>query len=401
MDALDQANVSGETLRTWLANSFLPFWAEHSFDARCGGFHDRLSLDFGVMPVGYKRLRVQARQIFVFSHAYQLGLFPAGRDLAERGVAFCLEHGWAENEGGWVFKVSLDGQSVVDGTRDLYCQAFMIFALASYYEATGDASVLEWIERTVIFIEEYMRDYVHGGYQNVFPVVAHDLQSFPRLQNPHMHLTEALLVAARATGKSEYLDRAGELVELFFAKFLKTEYGLCGVVEYFDETLCPLDGKAGERCEPGHLFEWIWIVQLYRSLTGKEGLTPELQRVLDEGLLRGLDDRPDYLAACFDEVSLTGAVLSQKKRLWPQTEMLKVLCAAYEGTHGGAKADYRVRAHRQLSIMMGAYQEGLTAPVFHEHLDERGQVLTDYYPVSSLYHLFLSFSEYLRVFAKD
>ncbi|MBV1887011.1 MAG: AGE family epimerase/isomerase [Parvibaculaceae bacterium] len=401
MIALDQTNLSEDALRTWLSQSFLPFWAEHSFDVSCGGFHDRLNLDFDVMPVGYKRLRVQARQIFVFSHAHQLGLFPSGLELAQRGVAFCLEHGWASDKGGWVFKVSPDGRQVIDGTRDLYCQAFMIFALASYYEASGDEAVLEWIERTVVFIEEYMQDYVHGGYQNLFPVVADDPQSFPRLQNPHMHLTEALLVAARATGKPAYLDRAGELVELFFTKFLKVDKGACGVVEYFDKTLSPLKGEAGVRSEPGHLFEWVWIVQLYRKLTGEEEFASALQQVLDEGLLRGMDDRPDYLAASFDEVSLMGEVLKSAKRLWPQTEALKSLCAAVEGTKGAQKADYRVRAQRQLGMMIGAYRKGLTAPVFHEHLDEQGKVLTNYYPVSSLYHLFLSFSEYLRVIPED
>jgi len=401
MDALDQTSWRGDTLRPWLAESFLPFWAEHSFDDPNGGFHDRLSLDFEVMPVGYKRLRVQARQIFVFSKAYQLGLFPQGRDLAQQGVAFCLEHGWARNEGGWVFKVSRDGQRVVDGTRDLYCQAFMIFALSSYYEATADEAVLEWIDRTVNFVEEYMRDYVHGGYQNVFPGAAQGSQSFPRLQNPHMHLTEAMLVAARATGRSDYLTRAGELVELFFAKFLQTEQGLCGVVEYFDETLKPLASAEGARSEPGHLFEWVWIVQLYRKLTGEEGLSSKLRDVLNEGLVRGIDDRPGYVTACFDEVALSGEVLKREKRLWPQTETLKALCAGFEATQGAEKAEYGARAQRQLSMMMKVYRVGLTTPAFHEHLDEHGKVLTDYYPISSLYHLFLSFSEYLRVFPEE
>lgn len=401
MDALDQTRWSGETLRPWLTGSFLPFWAEHSFDASNGGFHDRLSLDFEVMPVGYKRLRVQARQIFVFSKAYQLGLFPHGRELAQQGVAFCLEHGWAADEGGWVFKVSPDGQRVVDGTRDLYCQAFMIFALSSYYEATADAAVLEWIERTVNFVEEHMRDYVHGGYQNVFPVVAQGPLSFPRLQNPHMHLTEAMLVAARATGRSDYLDRAGELVELFFAKFLQTDQGLCGVVEYFDETLKPLVGDEGARSEPGHLFEWVWIVQLYRKMRGELELSPELRAVLNEGFVRGVDDRPGYVTACFDEVALSGEVLRREKRLWPQTEALKAWCVGFEGTQGAEKAEYGARAQLQLNMMMEVYRVGLTAPAFHEHLDEKGNVLTDYYPVSSLYHLFLSFSEYLRVFPEE
>lgn len=401
MVALDQSHLTGEALRTWLAQSFLPFWAEHSFDASCGGFHDRLTLDFEVMPVGYKRLRVQARQIFVFSHAYKLGLYPEGLELAQRGVAFCLAHGWAADEGGWVFKVSPDGRTVVEGTRDLYCQAFMIFALASYYEASGDQAVLEWIERTVTFVEKHMQDAVHGGYQNVFPVVAGGAQSFPRLQNPHMHLTEALLVAARATGRSDYLRKAGALVDLFFAKFLKTDDGLCGVVEYFDEALMPLAGEAGARSEPGHLFEWIWIVQLYQKLMGKPGLSFELQQVLDEGLGRGLDQRPGTVAACFDEVSLSGEVLKSNKRLWPQTEALKSLCAGYEGTQGTVKAEYGARAQGQVAMMMEVYRAGLDVPAFHEHLDAQGRVLTNYYPISSLYHLFLCFSEYLRVFSQD
>ena len=79
---------------------------------------------------------MQARLTYVFSHAYLLSGDPAFREAARHGLAFLMRAARAP-DGGWFRAVSVDG-ATLDNTRDAYDHAFVLFALAWYYRATGD-----------------------------------------------------------------------------------------------------------------------------------------------------------------------------------------------------------------------------------------------------------------------
>jgi mannose/cellobiose epimerase-like protein (N-acyl-D-glucosamine 2-epimerase family) len=85
-------------VRQWMFEKALPFWGSIGRDGD-NGFAEQLSLDGAPTTVSYKRLRVQARQIYVYSHASTLGYGP-GLAAAENSWAFITRHGWLEN-GGW------------------------------------------------------------------------------------------------------------------------------------------------------------------------------------------------------------------------------------------------------------------------------------------------------------
>src|SRR5206468_2252430 len=84
---------------------------------------------------------VQARLTYVFSHAYLLSHDPAYREAARHGLAFLMRASRAP-DGGWFRAVSVDG-ATLDNTRDAYDHAFVLFALAWYFRATGDASAIQ------------------------------------------------------------------------------------------------------------------------------------------------------------------------------------------------------------------------------------------------------------------
>ena len=62
-----------ETIRSWMFDQALPFWAAHGLDADNGGYVEQLTLDGADAGVAFKRTRVAARQIYVFSHAAVMG----------------------------------------------------------------------------------------------------------------------------------------------------------------------------------------------------------------------------------------------------------------------------------------------------------------------------------------
>src|SRR3546814_18808673 len=85
-------------LRSGLGNILLPFWAGTGFDAAHGTFVEKFEADGRPSREDYTRVRVQARQVFVFAHASRVGLSDDGLQLAQSAFAFLEEHAWRSEE---------------------------------------------------------------------------------------------------------------------------------------------------------------------------------------------------------------------------------------------------------------------------------------------------------------
>ena len=243
-DPLDKA------VRHWMFEEALPFWAEHGVDRAFGGYVEQLTLDGLDAAVDFKRTRVICRQIYVFSHAALLG-YGSGAELARHGYLYLTEKAWLGPDRGWARLLDRHGR-MKDATPDLYDLAFVLFALGWYFRLTGDSEAKAWAMRTLDFIETRMRHPGQRGYLTALPASGH------RKQNPHMHLLEAALANLEACGDERFLALADEMVGLFCDHFYDGVSGTLG--EYFDESWRRAPGEAGRAVEPGHHFEWAWLL---------------------------------------------------------------------------------------------------------------------------------------------
>src|SRR3546814_583755 len=114
-------------LRSWLGNILLPFWAGTGFDAAHGTFVEKFEADGRPSREDYTRVRVQARQVFVFAHASRVGLSDDGLQLAQSAFAFLEEHAWDRAHGGWFHRLRLDGLPLERPTA-CYAHAFGLLA---------------------------------------------------------------------------------------------------------------------------------------------------------------------------------------------------------------------------------------------------------------------------------
>ncbi|HEX5264639.1 MAG TPA: AGE family epimerase/isomerase, partial [Phenylobacterium sp.] len=113
--------------RAWLFDAALPRWSDGGFNAPSGFFVESLDLQ-GQPSSSPHRVRVQARQTYVFMEAGRLGWSGPWRDLASAGLSTLL--GPARAEGGAAgHLIDAHGQ-LIDSRRDLYDQAFSLFGLA-------------------------------------------------------------------------------------------------------------------------------------------------------------------------------------------------------------------------------------------------------------------------------
>jgi mannose/cellobiose epimerase-like protein (N-acyl-D-glucosamine 2-epimerase family) len=365
-----------QAFRAWMFDKALPYWSERGLDGAGRGFCEHLRLDGAGAHVPYKRLRVQARQIYVFSHAALLG-WSRGTDVAERGYDFICSHALLST-GAWARKLGRHG-GVLDTTADLYDLAFVLFALAWYARASGRKEVLGHAEETLDRIEKEMAHPLGGFYQTL-PV-----ESGPRLQNPHMHLLEALLALYETSADRRYLRSAGTIVALFRKHFFDASSGSLG--EFFNEDLSASPGAAGDHVEPGHHYEWVWLLTEYSKASGESTLV-EQRALYRFAEAHGVERNT---GAIVDIVGRDGRVRSSSCRLWPQAEAIKAHIVMLPEDRNAA-----ARLAQCLANLIGRHFGDCPPGTWREHFDADGNCLMDKIPSSSFYHVFMAFGEIQR-----
>lgn len=357
----------------------LPFWARVGVDHDRGGFHEVLDLAGEPIVGATRRLRVPCRQIYVYAHAATLGHGP-GLDIARSGFAWVRQHAWLGTDRGWARLLTPDGE-VVDDTPDLYDAAFVIFALAWLHRAGGDPEALAWAHRTLDFVEAHLRHPTQPGFLHARPATGW------RLQNPHMHLLEAALAMFETSRSPRFARLADELADLFAARFFDVRSGTLG--ELFTEDLARAPVEEGRVVEPGHQFEWAWILARYQALRGRS--TAHLVGPLvafAEG--NGVDPSTGLT---YDAVRDDGTPLVRGSRTWPNTERIKGHVARFEvdGT------DPRGPLADATRVLLDHYLDRRPEGTWTDRFDAAGRATAETVPASTFYHLFLAFAELLRV----
>ena len=364
-------------IRKWLFESALPLWSTAGIDLVNGGVHEALHHDGTPADLGFKRLRVLARQIYCFSHAAMLGWSNGSDTVLHHLFDTLTGTGW-HADGGWIHTFNTDG-TVLDDQRDTYDQFFVLFALAWLWRATGWPEAREWAERTVAFIDVELVDRENGGF------FESTRRTDYRRANPHMHALEAFLAWYEATGDEAYLDRAKSMVALFRERFFDRE--TWSVTEYFAPDWSPCTDREAE-IEPGHHYEWIWLLLRYAELAGDTQVRDYCRKLYATshafGHARGTD------AVC-DRMAPDGSNMSGTSRLWPQTEALKAgLRARLDGLPGDETLFIRM-----LDVIFNRY---LVTPIeggWYDQLDAKGRVISSNMPTSTFYHVFCALVEYL------
>lgn len=361
-------------VRRWMFEEALPFWAEHGIDRAYGGFLEELTFDGQPTGVDFKRVRVTCRQLYAFSHAAILG-WDEGRALSDRAYEYLIAKARLPG-GAWARLLTREGE-IKDATPDLYDIAFALFGLSWRYRLTKDAEVLRVVHETLDYVQGEMRG-PHAGFWQWLPPTG------PRLQNPHMHLIEASLSLFESTGEQRFLDQAREVAVLFDeALFDGRTLG-----ERFSEDWRRLPGEEGRTLEPGHHFEWAWILAQYQRLTGQDMI--KQARALIAFGERGVD--PNSHAA-IDAIRDDGAPLELSSRSWPNTERIKAHLALFELTG----ADPSGPVSETLALLFSRYLAVEPRGSWMDQFDGEGRPIAKAVPASILYHLFLCFSEVLRL----
>jgi mannose/cellobiose epimerase-like protein (N-acyl-D-glucosamine 2-epimerase family) len=335
----------------------------------------------------------QLRLAYVLLHAGSRGVegaLAAGRAALNRACQVF----WRGGLRGWIRSADERGLTL-DATVDTYDQAFGLLACSWDREPGSGGSAaadgaLRLARDALAGLDEDAADAVHGGYRELRNgAEASRMVRHPglRRQNPHMHLLEAFLSWSSIDPSGPWLDRASAIKDLLLKRFIDPASG--ALREYFDDAWGPAPGEPGRILEPGHHFEWVWLLSEYRKVTGDAAVLGPARALYHSAVRTGVDG--DGLA--FDAIDLHGSVVSGTKLLWPQAEQLKAHLAMYEWTGDAAAL---AAARRLLGAMQRLYiGDGL----FTNQLDREGLPVPAPTPSRVLYHLFLALVEAERVLA--
>jgi mannose/cellobiose epimerase-like protein (N-acyl-D-glucosamine 2-epimerase family) len=303
------------TLRTklieWLVNEAYPRWAQCGIDPNNGGFIEALGQDGLGLPHP-RRARVHPRQIYAFGQAQGLGWGGDVTGIVSRGMEYFTAR-YRRSDGLFRTLAAADG-TALDERALLYDQAFALLGLAA--SATALAARDEFEERAVA---------LRGTIESRFSTADGSLRSEDgadaiRESNPHMHLLEACLAWAEIGTDPGWTAWVQRLAQLAVSRFIRKDGGALG--EAYTATWQPAPGLAGRLIEPGHLFEWAWLLLRCEPLYPSPLREPAL-RLLAIGDQYGVRHGV-AVNQLLDDFTVTDA----NARFWPQTERLKAALLA-------------------------------------------------------------------------
>lgn len=361
---LDQARDLRDQLKTWLLDHAYPLWATAGRDGLGGGFFEKID-QTGEPVEAPRRARVTTRQIYAYALAGELGWEGPWQEAVEEGLRVLTER-YLRPDGLFRVLVSPEGAPLEEDPAP-YEQAFAMLALAAAHKVLGPGRGLEAMAVRTRNALTKRTGRPDGGFYEAVP------HAGPLRANPHMHLLEAALAWAEAGEDAGWLPMARGIAETAMARMIdrKTD-ALC---ELFDEDWRPLPEAD---VEPGHQFEWGWLLLKYARLAGRPPATVAALRLIDLAESHGVELRRGVAFNALDR-QLKPRDLSA--RLWPQTERLKAALAA---------APLEPRFWTTAALAGKGLLKYLDTPVpglWRDRMNADGSFVDEPAPASSFYHI--------------
>jgi len=310
-------------------DSLLVFWMRAA-DQDNGGFIGRIDGFNRAHKDAAKGMVLNARILWAFSAA------ALRRDSVEEKLAakraYDYLHRFFDHEfGGVYWELRADG-APLNMRKQVYGQAFAIYALSEYYALTKDGAALQKAIDLFQLIEQYSFDPVAGGYLEAFdrqwrPL--DDMRLSPKdanekkTMNTHLHVMEAYANLYKAWNDPLLETQLKKLIRIFLEKILDRNTFHLNL--FFNEAW-----ETKSRVYSfGHDIEAAWLLCQAAEAVRDEELMRETRntalRIADAILKEGMDIDGGLM-----NEGEGGRVTDSDKHWWPQAEAAVGLINAWQ-----------------------------------------------------------------------
>lgn len=315
-----------EEITKHLTDDIIPFW-KNLRDDEFGGYYGYLDYDLKLDKKAEKGCILNSRITWFFSNAYTLLKDKSLLEEADHGYEFLKEHCIDKEYGGIYWSMKYDG-TPLDTTKHTYNQAFCIYALSSYYEASGKQEALELARKLYELIETRCMD--DNGYLEAFtrdfkPESNEKLSEngglAEKTMNTLLHVLEAYTELYRVSHDEKVGDRLRWIMDTFADKVYNPKLKRQEV--FFDKDY----NSIIDLHSYGHDIETAWLMDRSLEVLGDaaytEKLTP-ITKALTENIYN----------VAFDGHSLSNecdkGVVDTNRVWWVQAETIVGFLNGYE-----------------------------------------------------------------------
>lgn len=311
----------------------LDYWKKNSIDKVYGGFHGRIDHFNKVVEKSPKGVILNTRILWTFSAASNY--FGDNRycDECERAYNYLRNYFRDTTYKGVYWQLSYSGKPTLTG-KQVYAQAFAIYALAEYYKYSKNQEALSWAIELFQLLETKAYDTGFQGYIEAFredwKLVADmrlsekDLNA-PKTMNTHLHILEAYTTLYEVSGNTEVGNALNRLIHLFLERFISenNHFKL-----FFSRHWTSLSDEASF----GHDIEAVWLMGHASAILGDSDLIGKTGELTVKVARTFLDRALDKDFGVFNAVDLKTGKIDTDKHWWPQIEAVVGLIYTWEIT---------------------------------------------------------------------
>lgn len=270
-----------EEVKEHLLHTIIPFW-KNLRDNEHGGYYGWLGYDLALDKKAVKGCILNSRITWFFANAYTLLKDESLLDEAKHGFAFMKDYCFDKENGGIYWSITYDGKPE-DTTKHTYNQAFCIYALSSYYEASKDEEALAMAKELFHIIEEKCTDEV--GYLEAFDREFHLIENdklsengviADKTMNTLLHVFEAYTELYRVSKDAEVKKRLEWILDTIADKIYNPALHRQEV--FFDKNY----NSILDLHSYGHDIETAWLLNRGVDVLGEEAYQKKMGPIIDD-----------------------------------------------------------------------------------------------------------------------
>ena len=326
-------------------NHILDYWKDHAVDDVHGGFYGLVNIDGTPDTHADKGIILNTRLLWTFSAAFRFTGEKKYKLLADRAYHYIRSCFFDPHHGGVFWIVNFRGNPV-NKRKQVYAQAFAIYALSEYFQITQAPEVLSEALEIFHLIEKHSHDFNRGGYIEAFDAkwdfledvrLGENDQNEKKTMNTHLHILEAYTNLYRIR-KDELLQNAlHKLIVTFTDHIIDRRTHHLNL--FFDENWRLHSAKISY----GHDIEASWLLVEAAGILNNDALTKKISDVsieITNASIEGLDKDGGMM----NEYDLQSHRLDSDKHWWPQAEAMVGFLNAYQLSDEGYYYDLFLRS---------------------------------------------------------